>query len=355
MKVRPPSRNSAPAMAIIAAAFLYQGCSGPESLLMYRLPYADGTQVNVWTDHLTHSPKNRLDLRGVGGTAPYPVVAAHTGIVRLIIDSYTQVCCGGSCPNNYIWLEHLGGEWTKYSHLATNSVTGDAGLSIGDLVLAGEFLGYESNIGTCSRHLHTEVGVPDDPANPIQNPNVVGNSGYLVGKNRIPRFCGVPGLTAVAGDTYTAASCAPLLSCMRSSESPATEGNCQAGLSGKVCVQQLHPNGTRYVRDVDFKSPMVKINLDWCPNATCQPGTHTGRAIHVIVTLDDPANPNADPVVFTANCNNRKVVAAVNHVQEIVIVEAPNLSSENLACNGNAAPNAFAKWEICEVPPFFDQ
>lgn len=357
MRSRPRRFSAAHVLVAAIALPLFQGCSDPnQSLILYRLPYANDTDVLIWFDHVTHSPKDRLDLRGMNGSGPYAVVAAQTGIVRLLIDSYTEACCGGSCPNNYVWIEHFGGEWTKYSHLATGSVTGAAGLSKGDLVLAGQLVGYESNIGTCTDHLHFEVGVPDDPENPIQNADVVGNSGYLVGENRVPRFCGVPGQVAVAGDVHTAGPCPVVLQCIRSTESPATEGNCVDGLSGEVCVQQLHPAalGSTYVRGIDFESPMVKIELDWCATADCDPAVTTGRAIHVIVLLDDPANPNADPVQFVANCHNPKVVATVNHVDEIIIREAPNLSSENVVCGGNAVPNAYASWEICEVPPFFD-
>ena len=340
----------------IPLLLLQSGCEpgSNQSILLYRLPYADGTQTYVSRDHITHTPPDRLDMVGVNGQAPYPVVAAQTGIIRFIVDHHTEVCCGGSCANNYVWIEHLFGEWTKYSHLATGSVTDIAGLSVGDVVLAGEFLGFESNVGrACGVHLHFEVGVPNDPLNPL----TASNGGFINGANRVPRFCGVPGQIATAESTYTAGPCSALLQCVRSSESPTTAGNCASGLSGNVCVQQLHPAalGSTYTRGIDFDSPMVKLDLDWCPTADCDPSVNTGRAIHVIFILDDPANPNADPLQFTANCQNRKLVVTVNHVAEIIIQEAPNLSSENVVCQGNEAPNAYAMWEICEVNPFFDQ
>jgi hypothetical protein len=48
------------------------------------------------------------------------------------------------------------------------------------------------------------------------------------------------------------------------------------------------------------------------------------------------------------------VLETVHHVAEIIIDEAPNLSEENTVCLGNTFPDAFARWEICEVPPQFD-
>ena len=46
----------------------------------------------------------------------------------------------GFCQNynNYIWIEHPNGEWSKYTHMQTGSITGAPGnLSVGDTVLVG--------------------------------------------------------------------------------------------------------------------------------------------------------------------------------------------------------------------------
>ena len=227
----------------------------------------------------------------------------------------------------------------------------------GDLVVAGTFLGFESDVGrACSRcgspeHLHFEVAVPNDPNNPLTS-TAPGNGGFINGTNRIPRFCGVQGQILVAGRDETATRC-DSLNCIQSHESPSTEGNCNAGLGGDVCVQEINNVAltSTYTRGVHFSSSSVKIDLDWCPNANCDTTVNFGRAIHVVFILDDPDDPNADPIEFVANCQNRKVLETVHNVQEIIIREAPNLSSENVACNGNQSPSAFAKWEICGVPP----
>jgi hypothetical protein len=176
----------------------------PKSQGVYRIPYANGTGVEVSRDHHTHTPRDRIDMHGVSGNEPYRIVAAAAGEIMFIVDSNTED--GGSCDdNNYVWIKHTNGEWTKYSHLATGSVRGDAGLDEGDAVSAGRFLGYEDDIGCASgEHLHFEVAIPDDPTDPIEP-----SGGYIIGKNRVPRVCWIPGGVYVDGETYTAKSCTP--------------------------------------------------------------------------------------------------------------------------------------------------
>jgi murein DD-endopeptidase MepM/ murein hydrolase activator NlpD len=173
---------------------------------VYRIPYANGTDVTVTGDHLTHANvPNRIDMVGTGGQTPYKVVAAADGIVRFIVDTNTITCTTNGCSdfNNYIWLEHPNGEWTKYTHLQTGTITGAAKLKVGDAVCAGQYLGDEDDVGAATgRHLHFEVGVPDDLSDPI---NTVG--GFIRGQNRIPVICGIPGNIFVDGQRYTAGPC----------------------------------------------------------------------------------------------------------------------------------------------------
>jgi hypothetical protein len=162
---------------------------------LYSIPYEAGTEVYVTNDHTDHSPQNRIDMSGTGG-GPYKIVAAASGQVRFVEDSHNVN--GGCANNNYVWLEHANGEWTKYSHIAHDSASVDAGLSEGDFVRAGQFLGIESDIGCASGdHLHFEVAVPDDVDDPI---NPVG--GYIKGENRIPRVCGISGQQYESGESY---------------------------------------------------------------------------------------------------------------------------------------------------------
>jgi murein DD-endopeptidase MepM/ murein hydrolase activator NlpD len=172
---------------------------------LYRLPYADGARVRVSRDHRTHEPPNRLDLVGADA-ASKRIVAAASGVVRYIVDEFAErqdTRTARQCNNNYIWLEHASGEWTKYSHVRQHSVHRLAKLRPGDRVEAGAYLGNEGDVGCASgRHLHFEVAVPHDPADPI-----VRAGGFIKGRNLVPHFCGVPGEVLVAGTVYVAGPC----------------------------------------------------------------------------------------------------------------------------------------------------
>jgi murein DD-endopeptidase MepM/ murein hydrolase activator NlpD len=160
---------------------------------VYRLPYASGTSVFVSGDHFTHSPDlYEYDIYGTGrADGEYTVVAAAAGVIRQIIDSNAEP----TDSNNQVWIEHANGEWTKYGHLKTNSVT-DLGLEVGDLVSAGTVIGIEGDVGQAKReHVHFQVMVPDDPANSRD------------GQTRVPLICGIPGNIMYAGRTYTAGGC----------------------------------------------------------------------------------------------------------------------------------------------------
>jgi hypothetical protein len=151
----------------------------PKSQGFYSFPYEAGTTVHVTNDAITHNPENRIDMSGTSG-GPYSVVAAAAGQV------------------NYIWIAHSNGEWTKYTHIATDSATNEAGLSVGDWVRAGQFIGIESDVGCATGdHVHFEVAIPNDLGDPIWP-----SGGYIKGINLNPKVCGIPGQTFVAGEDY---------------------------------------------------------------------------------------------------------------------------------------------------------
>ncbi len=206
----------------LLATITLSGCAdvNSESVSKYQLPLEIGTSIKIWQDHLTHSlGQKRIDMAGIArqapdprpGLTPFKVVAARDGTVRFIVDSNSLNCCGGSCDNNYVWIQHTGEEWTKYSHLAKNSVTDSAfaGLSAGDTVKAGQYIGDESNVGrTCGtnngRHVHFEVLVPSHQPSPVfDNPS----TGNIVGENKIPRFCGVEDEFVKKRSFYTVSAC----------------------------------------------------------------------------------------------------------------------------------------------------
>lgn len=177
---------------------------------VYRLPYMAGVNVTINNDHYTHDPLGRYDLKGTGNGGDcgtnYPIVAAAEGIIRRIVDNHSVhgPDCNSNCTdfNNYVWIEHANGEWTKYSHMKYNSTTGDAGLSVGDQVCAGTFLGYECDIGKASGpHLHFEVRHPNDPAN-VQ----ISTAGGFMSDaaHRIPVINTIPKHYMEDGDQWTA-------------------------------------------------------------------------------------------------------------------------------------------------------
>jgi hypothetical protein len=138
---------------------------GTNSSGVYRIPYCDGTPVRCTADDTTHSPPNRIDLAAQGEDRFNLVVAAADGIVRLIVDNFCENRPGlDPCNNNYVWIEHSNGEWTKYSHMIRNSVRRGAGLR----VRAGRILGIEGDVGCADgQHLHFEVAELGADSNPI--------------------------------------------------------------------------------------------------------------------------------------------------------------------------------------------
>ncbi|WP_194408861.1 M23 family metallopeptidase [Microbacterium cremeum] len=208
---------------------------------IYRLPYADGTALTVTDWHHDHNVAYDMNA-GLGSE----VVAAASGWIRAIVDHHGQepgagdgrdvqippqpqddalehacgnndassTVWGGNCGwyNNYVWIEHPNGEYSKYSHLGTRTVS--ANWSEGDWIEAGEIIGLENDIGAASTagggpgdrasHLHWEVAVPDTPGAPVTWDAL---GGFLDdGARVIARICDIPGQELVEGD-YVAEPC----------------------------------------------------------------------------------------------------------------------------------------------------
>jgi hypothetical protein len=168
---------------------------------VYRIAYVSGTSVRVTGDHFSHGPDlNEIDMHGEpdDNNEQYTVVAAADGTIMAIEDSYPP---GQEDDNNYVWIAHANGEWTKYTHLETGSVTGE-GRFVGEFVSAGTDLGFEGEVGADGRvHTHFEVVVPDDPANAITA------GGFIIGQSRVPLICGIAGNVLYDGQTYVAGPC----------------------------------------------------------------------------------------------------------------------------------------------------
>lgn len=179
---------------------------------VYRLPYANGTRITIDSDGDPTNHRNAADLNGSGG-GPYRIVAASDGWIRRITDSNTGTgrtsSSPGGCRNNFVWIEHDNGEWTKYSHFVTDSVTdpvsqGGAGLRLNQRVTAGTFLGIEGDVG-CAQgaHLHFEVARPQGGAAGIQADGFLAN---IDADRRTPRICNISGRRLQASSSYTAES-----------------------------------------------------------------------------------------------------------------------------------------------------
>ncbi len=107
-------------------------------------------------------------------------------------------------PNNYVWIEHENGEWSKYSHFGLNAVE----VSVGDQVSAGDVLGLEGDVGfVTGPHLHFEVAA-------IDNISDIGAGGYVLDvdstmsvnvRHRVPVFCQLGVL--VDNDLITSVPC----------------------------------------------------------------------------------------------------------------------------------------------------
>jgi murein DD-endopeptidase MepM/ murein hydrolase activator NlpD len=142
-----------------------------------------------------------------GGSKPYKIVAAASGTIIAIEDGFSEQQDSDTatqCNNNYVWIEHPNGEWTKYSHMTKGSTTGKAGLKVGDKVKAGQYPGDEGAVGCAGGvHLHFE-GARVAATDPITTVGgfVTDNAGSK--RNRITRICGIPGGVCDGGETYTA-------------------------------------------------------------------------------------------------------------------------------------------------------
>jgi murein DD-endopeptidase MepM/ murein hydrolase activator NlpD len=229
---------------------------------IYRIPYSDGTNVFVTRDHHTHAPaRDRIDMSAGEGAE---IAAAASGWIRGIVDhngqspnpgdglsadstaaqddSLEHTCSNnnpdpeadppeppnpiiGSCGdyNNYVWIEHPNGEWTKYTHFGTGTVQlpppAGFGWSVGDWVEAGQTLGLESDIGAASTasgegqafHLHFEVARPNNPDAGLQWSL---RGGFIQNAfNVVPLICDIPdhsidGVSVLeTNESYTADAC----------------------------------------------------------------------------------------------------------------------------------------------------
>lgn len=251
---KPPGRNRLRSSILMVTAMLASmvptaahAGHGSTSIStgIYRIPYADGTSVNVNGD--AHNHNDAYDLTAGEGA---PLVAAASGWIRAIVDhhgeepnpgdgvaidgsnldgngnpygdSLEHACLNedpsdiiGSCGdyNNYVWIEHPNGEYTKYSHVGTGTPT-SLGWSEGSWIDAGEILGFENDVGAATSggmpgdrafHLHWEAAAANNPSNDL---TWTENGGFITnGTRRQARVCDIAANDLLDGNTYTADPC----------------------------------------------------------------------------------------------------------------------------------------------------
>ncbi len=177
----------------------------------YRIPYENGTKVHINRDFHDHNPPGKIDMAARGG-GTHRIVAAAAGIVRFIEDSHSKqqhpmrwLRHTDDCNNNYVWIEHDNGEWSKYSHMQQGTTTGKAGLNVGDRVAEGTYLGDEGKVGCAwPQHLHFEIVVPAGAHPAIADPSGM-LTGYTRDSARNPVICGLGGKPFQDGEIYFAA------------------------------------------------------------------------------------------------------------------------------------------------------
>ena len=245
---------------------------GNESKNVYRIPYTDGTMAHINRDFYDHHPKGRIDMHAKGG-GTHRVVTAAAGTIRHIQDSRSKqqhpedwLRNTPDCLNNFVWIEHANGEWSKYSHMLFGTTTTKAKLKVGDKVAQGAYLGDEGNVGCAwPAHLHFQImQVRPDDSDPAISSTDGGLVGYPFESERNPRFSDLKGkvFTLKDGEDYVAGG---LPTCRKDTECPA--GNyCNAGLdlSTNRCMPLKGDNDT-----CDIAGGSHQCNSGYCQFGRC--------------------------------------------------------------------------------------
>ncbi len=122
----------------------------------YQLPFMKGSEFRIsqgYNGIRSHQGQFAIDFDMPLGTQ---VHAVREGLVSEIVQSNSKGCATQDCEkyDNYVLIHHKDGSWAKYAHLKEQSVA----VSEGDMVGAGQFLGYSGSTGwTASPSLHFEI------------------------------------------------------------------------------------------------------------------------------------------------------------------------------------------------------
>jgi len=172
------------------------------SLGIYRLPYADGATVWITQDSVQHG--GPIDMDSHTSSA---VAAAMSGWVVGFHDEHSECCCNSSCSNctNWIKLSHPSGEFTRYLHIAQNSVT----VMVGQWVEAGTVIATQSDVGNSCGNDRPETGCGNPPGTTKCGIHVHFEVRSSTGAYLKPRICDGQGgwFYPEHGNSHVAAGC----------------------------------------------------------------------------------------------------------------------------------------------------
>jgi hypothetical protein len=342
---------------------------GQESQNVYRIPYANGTNVKVGRDFVTHNPFGRIDMHGKGG-GTHRIVAAADGFVRYIQDGRTKnqwperlFRNTRDCLNNYVWIEHVNGEWAKYSHMEFGSTTITAKLKEDQWVAEGTYLGDEGKVGCASRdHLHFQIYKIG--TNPEIDPNH-GDFDYHINDegervklddpdHRNPRFRDLEGniFTLKDGETYVAGG---LPKCRKDTECPSGY-YCNAGidLDKNRCMPLKADNDTCDVAGGGHqcKSGFCKFGRCYTPHSISAGGTcYTDDACSVGKCSDVGGLKGVCVCKADADCIEGKYC---DQGADLNLNQCKNKKADNESCDlvggGHQCKSGFCKFSRCYTP-----
>lgn len=122
-----------------------------------------------------------IDIVKEGYQLDYIVAHSDGIVVQLISNCTSNTPNDKTNPGNMIKLDHGNGYYTRYLHLAYNSID----VNLGDKVKKGQILGYMGNTGySFGGHLHFEVledNIQIDPTFFLDNDFIKSNLKYKIG------------------------------------------------------------------------------------------------------------------------------------------------------------------------------
>ena len=187
--------------------------TGTPAYVYITSPFGHRTMVDC-DEYGNCSPKavyhSGVDMSGPNSS--YYVIAASKGFVLYVNNTcdnngYYRNRCGGTY-GNYVVIEHAGGVYTTYAHLAPDSIT----VNVGDTVNQGQVIAMMGNSGSSTgMHLHFQVGIGNwqysvDPLDYISfdnpRPITIQSGANDGGSSLLSMLQGFEGTGPTDGDSY---------------------------------------------------------------------------------------------------------------------------------------------------------